>query len=247
MNRMILAMAAAVVMTMGGAVAANAEIANGNAAEAAVMNVEGTKKVSRQIVVPYFSNIKIVGSTDVVFKQTNGGKPKLTVVGYKEDVDRMKISSDGKTLTVAEQPNRGGWSFFSGGDGVTVYVYAPDLTGVSITGSGDFDAEGKIDTDKLSVNVKGSGDVEMKNVICDDAHIDVYGSGDVEIKNLVAQRSAEINVKGSGDVEIGFTRTGNVSCLLNGSGDVKLKGDVKSLRKKQNGSGDIDTSKLKRW
>ena len=215
--------------------------------EAAAANVAAAKKTSRQVSVKYFSRIEIKGSTDVVFRQTGGGRPLVTVVGNREDVERVKVSSDGKTLYVSEASSHGGWHFFSGGDEVKVYVSAPDLTAVSITGSADFDAEGKVDTDNLSVFVKGSGDVEMKNVICDNASVQVFGSGDVEIKNLVAQRKADINLKGSGDVKIGFTKSGHVSCAIYGSGDVELKGRVKSLKKLVRGSGDIDTEKLKRW
>lgn len=216
-------------------------------AEAPVMNVFGVKRVGREVNVKYFSRIEIKGSTDVVFRQTSGGRPQVKIVGNREDVERVKVSSDGKTLYVSEASSHGGWHFFSGGDEVKVYVSAPDLTAVSITGSADFDAEGKIDTDNLSVFVKGSGDVEMKNVICDNASVQVFGSGDVEIKNLVAQRKADINLKGSGDVKIGFTKSGHVSCAIYGSGDVELKGRVKSLKKLVRGSGDIDTEKLKRW
>ncbi len=212
-----------------------------------VMNVNGSKKASKQFSVPYFTRIVIKGSADVVFKQTNGGRPKVTVAGpHHDDVERLTVSSDGKTLTVAEKGTNSGWHFF-GSDDVTVYVSAPDLTAVNITGSGDFKSDGKLDTDNLSVVIKGSGDVEMRNVICDNASVQIYGSGDVEIKNLVAQRRADISVKGSGDVDVRFTRTGHVTCSVFGSGDVELKGYVKDLKKQVRGSGEIDTKKLKRW
>lgn len=236
------AVAVAMVLSCGtGVASANTGV------ETAEMNVAGAKKSSRQVSVRYFSRIEIKGSTDVEFRQTNGGRPKVTIVGNREDIERVKVVSDGKTLYVSEESGHGGWHFFSGGDEVKVYVSAPDLTAVSITGSADFDAEGKVDTDNLSIFVKGSGDVEMKNVICDNASVQIMGSGDVEIKNLMAQRRADISVKGSGDVKIGFTRTGHVSCAVYGSGDVELKGRVKSLKKLVKGSGDIDTEKLKRW
>lgn len=204
-------------------------------------------KYSKQVNVRYFSRIDIKGSTDVVFRQTNGGKPKITIVGNKDDVDRVAVSSDGKTLTIAQKSNAGGWHLFGSGDEVKVYISAPDLTAVNIIGSADFDADGKVDTDNLSITVKGSGDVEMKRVICDKASILVLGSGDVEIKNLVAQQNADIDIKGNGDVKIGFTKSGYVSCAIYGSGDVELKGHVKGLKKKIKGSGDIDTDELKKW
>lgn len=222
-------------------------MARGSNGMIAEMNVNGGKKASRQMNVAYFSKIDIKGGANVVFRQTNGGKPKVTVAGYKADVDMVSVKSDGRTLTITQADNRSGWHVFGSGKEVTVYVSAPDLTAVNIFGSGDFRADGKVDTDNLLVVVKGSGDVDMRNVICDNADIQISGSGDVEIKNLVAQRHAGIKVYGSGDVDIKFTRSGYVTCGVYGSGDVELKGYVKGLKKNVKGSGEIETDGLKRW
>ena len=222
-------------------------MARGSNGMVAEMNVNGGKKASRQMNVAYFSKIDIKGGANVVFRQTNGGKPKVTVAGYKADVDMVSVKSDGRTLTITQADNRSGWHVFGSGKEVTVYVSAPDLTAVNIFGSGDFRADGKVDTDNLLVVVKGSGDVDMRNVICDNADIQISGSGDVEIKNLVAQRHAGIKVYGSGDVDIKFTRSGYVTCDVYGSGDVELKGYVKGLKKNVKGSGEIETDGLKRW
>lgn len=243
MNRMIMMAAFVAAMMTGGATMARGS-SNGMVAE---MNVNGGKKASRQMNVAYFSKIDIKGGANVVFRQTNGGKPKVTVAGYKADVDMVSVKSDGRTLTITQADNRSGWHVFGSGKEVTVYVSAPDLTAVNIFGSGDFRADGKVDTDNLLVVVKGSGDVDMRNVICDNADIQISGSGDVEIKNLVAQRHAGIKVYGSGDVEIKFTRSGYVTCGVYGSGDVELKGYVKGLKKNVKGSGEIETDGLKRW
>lgn len=232
---------------MAAMIAGGTATASGTTDYSLNMNTEGVMKYSKPVNVRYFSRIDIKGSTDVVFRQTNGGKPQVTIVGNKDDVDRVAVSSDGKTLTIAQKSNAGGWHLFGSGDEVKVYISAPDLTAVNIIGSGDFDTKGKIDTDNLSVTVRGSGDVEMGSVICDNASIQVFGSGDVEIKNLVAQRNTDISVKGSGDIEVGFSKSGYVACSVYGSGDVELKGYVKGLKKKIKGSGDIDTSKLKKW
>ena len=222
-------------------------MARGSNGMVAEMNVNGGKKASPQMNVAYFSKIDIKGGANVVFRQTNGGKPKVTVAGYKADVDMVSVKSDGRTLTITQADNRSGWHVFGSGKEVTVYVSAPDLTAVNIFGSGDFRADGKVDTDNLLVVVKGSGDVDMRNVICDNADIQISGSGDVEIKNLVAQRHAGIKVYGSGDVDIKFTRSGYVTCGVYGSGDVELKGYVKGLKKNVKGSGEIETDGLKRW
>ncbi len=242
MNRMIMMAAFVAAMMTGGATVARGS-SNGMIAE---MNVNGGKKASRQMNVAYFSKIDIKGGANVVFRQTNGGKPKVTVAGYKADVDMVSVKSDGRTLTITQADNRSGWHVFGSGKEVTVYVSAPDLTAVNIFGSGDFRADGKVDTDNLLVVVKGSGDVDMRNVICDNADIQISGSGDVDMRNVICD-NADIQISGSGDVDIKFTRSGYVTCDVYGSGDVELKGYVKGLKKNVKGSGEIETDGLKRW
>ena len=58
-----------------------------------------------------FTKIEIRGGVDVEFRQTNGGKPVVTVVGRKQDVGRVRISSDGRTLVVTDRPQQG-WQLF---------------------------------------------------------------------------------------------------------------------------------------
>ena len=241
MNRMMI-MALCLVLTSVSCTTAVGENKTGEF----VTSVKGGKKIKKNVAVAEFTKIELRGGVDVVFRQTNGGKPVVTVVGRKQDVGHVRISSDGRTLVVTDKLQQG-WQFFNDDDDLKVYVSAPDLTGVSVIGSGDFDVAGKLDTDNLMVAVKGSGDVDMKNVICDNVIVKVYGSGDVDIDNLVAQCKADVSVQGSGDVEIGFTRTGLVRCSVYGSGDVKLKGHVKDFRHEIKGSGEIDASNLKRW
>ena len=227
MKRFVMTMACVLVMAAGNDLMAKESCMDGTAADAsAEMNFFSHKSASRRIGVKYFSQIDIKGSVDVVFTQTNGGKPVVTLYGDKDAFGGIVVESDGKILSVGRNSNQIGQHLFGSGD-VKVYVSAPDLTAVRIFGSGDFEADGKVDTDNLLIDVKGSGDVEMKN--------------------LVAQRNADIIVKGSGDVEVNFARTGHVSCSVTGSGDVELKGYVKSLKKQMKGSGEIKATKLKKW
>lgn len=202
------------------------------------------KNIKKELVVDNFSKIRINGGAEVKFVQTSGEKPRVYIEGRAKNVENTKVVSENDALQVSQTGN-----VFINWDGgnVVVTVYAPDLTSVEINGSGDFDAAGKVDTDNLSIRVKGSGEVDFADVICDDASIEIYGSGDVGIGKLTAQHHTDISVKGSGDVDVEFWHSGSVDCTVTGSGDVTLKGSAKSLRKYVVGSGDISSEKLKKW
>lgn len=80
-----------------------------------------------------------------------------------------------------------------------VYVSAPSITMLNVTGSGSIISKGTLkDADKIDVKVSGSGDI--------DAYIDA--------PSIVA------NISGSGTINLGG-RTKDFNCSISGSGDIK--------------------------
>lgn len=222
------------------------------------------KKTKKELTVEYFTELYITGAPDIIFKQTSGGKPKVCIEGSKSYVDRVYAQNRGKSLVIGLKDSHGLGNIWNNGE-AKIYLYAPDLTGIIITGSGDFKAMHGIDTDKLKINVTGSGDVDLANLVCDDvdiritgsgdldvksaacnnADIRVTGSGDVEFDRLTARQSAKIVTTGSGDVDIKFENSGDILCRATGCSDIKLKGTVRSMDKKCSGNGDVYTRGLR--
>ena len=101
----------------------------------------------------------------------------------------------------------------------------------------------KLDTDNLDIELRGSGDVEFDNVICDHIGVALVGSGDVEVKKVKTLQSM-VELIGSGDIKMKFEDSGRVEARLMGSGDIALSGRVQSLREDVRGSGDLETSRL---
>ena len=135
------------------------------AMQAAGKHVDATEgNTVSQRRVPNFTRIESVGSIDIVY--TQGNRPSVKVVGKAKEVDRVTTYVRGNILRVGYNSGSRMFSFDSG-DGVKVYVTSPDLVGVTLRGSGDFESKGKIDSDNLTVEIVGSGDADMKYVICD--------------------------------------------------------------------------------
>jgi hypothetical protein len=172
---------------------------------------------------------------------------------------------EGKTLTIR---NRGKIHLvnisFDEDDGLTVYVTSPDLTSIRLNGSGDFEAKDQIDTDRMDVILRGSGDIDMKSIICDHCDVELIGSGDISLSHLDAleasvtlvgsgdislglhrARKTQLSLKGSGDINADFREDCEaVECELRGSGDISLKGTVRKFNQHKSGSGDIDFERL---
>ena len=210
-----------------------------------------------------FEEIEINGSPRVCYTQADSFS--VRVKGTREAVDNILTDVQGKTLSIR---NRGKINLinvsFGDDDGLTVYVTSPDLTSILLNGSGDFVSDGKIDTDRMDIVLRGSGDIDVKDIICDRCEVELIGSGDVNVSHLDAV-DASASLVGSGDLDLGLLRVkdtwlslkgsgdidadfredcGAVECELRGSGDISLKGTVRKFSHHKSGSGDIDFSHL---
>ena len=231
------------------------------AMQAAGKHVDATEgNTVSQRRVPNFTRIESVGSIDIVY--TQGNRPSVKVVGKAKEVDCVTTYVRGNILRVGY--NSGSRMFnFSSGDDVKVYVTSPDITQIRLQGSGDFKASKKIDSDNLTVEIVGSGDADMKYVICDNFTVNLRGSGDVEVdylrcatSNIWLRGSGDIEIKqdrvkdtnirlyGSGSIDVKAQRCGGINAYTYGSGDITLKGSARQLNKRVYGSGSINTSQL---
>lgn len=210
-----------------------------------------------------FEEIEICGSPRVCYTQADSFS--VRVKGTKTGIENILTDVDGKTLTIR---NRGKISLvnisFSDDDALTVYVTSPDLTAIRLNGSGDFESDSRIDTDRLDIVLRGSGDIDVKDVICDRCEVELIGSGDINVTNMEAiETSASLvgsgdlnlglmrvkdtwlSLKGSGDIEADFREDcGRLECELRGSGDITVKGSVRQFDSHKNGSGDIHIDRL---
>lgn len=210
-----------------------------------------------------FEEIEINGSPTVYY--TQGDSFSVTVKGPESRVKNILTELNGKTLVIRNKGKIGFVNIQMGNEGaLSVYVTSPDLTGVRLNGSGDFISEKRIDTDKIDIMLRGSGDIRVSDLICDRCDVELIGSGDINldhadtkdmsasligsgdisfsVRNAVDTRLA---LKGSGDIDANFLNNCDaVECELKGSGDIELKGEVKNFSKEKSGSGDVSVGQL---
>lgn len=223
---------------------------------------EGSDKAVESRQLTGFERIRLQGSPDI--KYTQGKTWSVRVKAPKGTIKGVQTRVENKTLIVSMKSSRV-FSFKNDKDNdVTVYVTSPDLIGVEVQGSGDFESKSHVDTDRLTISLKGSGDIDFYDVICDRVDISLVGSGDVDVKKVIAQYSTvgligsgdvklnqwnvkdtKLELKGSGGLRVASQNCGTVSCRLVGSGDITLSGTVRQLNKTVRGSGDINTAGLR--
>lgn len=159
------------------------------------------------------------------------GDYKVEVTGPEKSLNGLEIKVKGGTLGIGTKRGVRGWS----SKGIKVHVTMPNISSVSIAGSGDVDVEDEFNNmNGLEISIGGSGNVKIggkaKNI-----EVSVAGSGDVDAAGVDAN-SAEVSIAGSGNVRVGDVK--NLEVSIAGSGDVYYKGNP-SVEKSVAGSGNI--------
>lgn len=202
-------------------------------------HVNDDKFVTEKRMLKGFEKIEISGSPTVYYSQSDTFSVK--VVGAERLVDNTITEVNGQTLLVRNKGKVGIVNFTLGNDNdLKVYVTSPDLTSIRLSGSGDFISEYRIDTDEMKVELRGSGDIAINDLICDDCQTELVGSGDIRIDRLEA-RSHGISLVGSGDIVVNQWRVDKTDVMLKGSGDINVSfvEGCKSADSQVIGSGDI--------
>ena len=190
-----------------------------------------------------FERIELLGSLDVKYQQADSFSVKVCAPQKYLDQVETLVDDNRLVLRMKGDGNFINFGVTDGGD-VKVYVTSPDLIGVTLRGSGDFECVHLVDTDNLDITLNGSGDIKFADVICDRVNVSLVGSGDVDMRE-VKTLWAGVNLVGSGDVKMRFENSGKVEASLTGSGDVTLKGTVSDYKYNVRGSGDMHTNELK--
>ncbi|KXB85207.1 hypothetical protein HMPREF3034_00388 [Prevotella sp. DNF00663] len=226
-------------------------------------NSSSKEQIGRRIQVRPFEQIETRLLGKVVYQQADTLGVRLE--GDKDRVNNVLVSYDGNRIVLSQKNSVNFFPFGNNQDGkLTIYISSPDLTAVELKGAGSFEVDGKLDTDTLSLILRGAGDMNVPDIVCDyfaaqlhgagdmrfghvetvSSDVQVRGVGDIDM-NLRNAARAYFSVHGTGDIDANLDRCGTVDCELAGVGDITLKGQVKQLKQSLRGTGDIDVSDLR--
>jgi hypothetical protein len=190
---------------------------------------DGHHVVRSRAVAP-FQRIEVHGSTEVTVER--GAGRALRVEGGVNRVHDLRTRVEGATLVVEEADSSG--TIDLGGDPARVLVRTPRLEAVRIDGSGAIEARG-LRGPSLDVSINGSGDVRADGRIGRLRSL-IDGSGSLHLAALRTDRAA-VTVSGSGAADLGASR--RLDAQVAGSGDVSYAGDPE-VSEEVDGSGQVE-------
>ncbi len=184
---------------------------------------------------PVFTSIKLLSSADLIIQQ--GNTQQVTVKADSDIIEFIETRVENGTLIVDVKRN----NVFRAHE-MEVHITMTNLEKIKSMGSGDIELEGGFKTSNLIVSLSGSGDFQA-DLQAQNMELEINGSGDARFGEV--RGSFKLSVSGSGDVEADGLQL--ETCMISsfGSGDISLSGNCIDLTMSQMGSGDINAYGLK--
>jgi len=176
-----------------------------------------------------FRSVKTSGSIDV---EINSGDTYAVTAEDDDNILPYIVTEvNGGTLDIHYRENTS-----VSNDHAKVYVTAPSLERVMVSGSADVDIRDVIkNSQKIEVSISGSGNIKGA-LDAPAVSVDINGSGDVNLKGRT--KDFDGNISGSGDINCGALQSENATVTVSGSGNVHVFASV-HLKASTFGSGDI--------
>jgi hypothetical protein len=172
------------------------------------------------------TSLVLAGPDDVVV--THGDKLAITVAGDHDAAEALRFTLDNKTLGVMR---KNGWK---GHGKATVRVTLPELTHLTLAGSGTVEAD-RMAGDVEAV-IAGSGTARLNGIAADKFEVTIAGSGTLEAAGHA--KSLKLTVAGSGAAKMGGLKVDDADVTIAGSGDASFASDG-TVKATVMGSGDV--------
>jgi len=174
-----------------------------------------------------FEAIELVGAMDILVEFD--GKQAVAVTLDDNLFDNLELEVHGKTLTI-------GWEESCSPDGdCHMKITMNKLKAVEIRGAGDIDIR-DFKGDAFDYDLHGAGDLEINGKV-DELNITLNGAGGVEGKDLQAKH-VKARVNGVGDVEV--TATKSIDARVSGVGEIDYWGKPDREKTRVGGLGEIN-------
>ena len=182
-----------------------------------------------------FHGVAVSGSIELFLTQ---GNEESVVISADELKVRDKIVSEvrnGILQIYIENENKFHVDVSLHSKKMRAYVSAKDIDYLSSAGSGKTHVDGKLKSDKLEINIAGSGNVDA-GVDVKQLSLSLSGSANADLSGNA--ENSDLHISGSGNIKNYEFSTGYCKASISGSGNVRIT-VTKELSAHISGSGSV--------
>ncbi|WP_162902935.1 head GIN domain-containing protein [Taibaiella koreensis] len=178
-----------------------------------------------------FSEIKSDFTGDVYV--TQGSISNIRIEAQQNIIDVLETVLNDGILTIRVKSN----TVVRPDSRIRVYVTAPNITGLRVSGSGSMMVQETLNTSNLYVRVNGSGDVNITKLTTGSLDANISGSGEINVFNGTADEEY-IDIAGSGSADCSGLAAYRSDVKISGSGDARVYA-LDQLKVRITGSGNV--------
>jgi hypothetical protein len=165
---------------------------------------------------------------------TQGSPQKVEIEADKNTLEIIETKVEGNVLVL--KTRNGHWRDLGE---IKVYITMPEVSKLSISGSGDMICETAVRTSEIKVEVSGSGSVKMRKLESHNVSAVITGSGDILLAGTSTdQGELDVVITGSGNFNAEELPTGKADVNITGSGSARVN-VMNDLETTITGSGSV--------
>jgi hypothetical protein len=193
----------------------------------AAISVSAQKTEDRSV--GTFTKVSMGISGDLYVSQ--GNTPKLTVEADEEILGLIVTEVENGELKIRFRQSR-----VKSKTPVRIWITTAEIEGLYLSGSGNIITETAIKTNEMELRLSGSGNINAKDLSCDEVSSAISGSGNIDITGSADEMS--IAISGSGNCNADELETEETDVKISGSGNCKVNA-TKELIVSVSGSGSV--------
>jgi Putative auto-transporter adhesin, head GIN domain len=179
-----------------------------------------------------FDEVELRGVGNLSIQQADN--ESLSVEAEQDVLPKIRTEVENSRLIIGPEPN----TTINTAKPINYRLTVKELNALEVSGSGDVEAE-DIDNDELAVTISGAGDVEISGKV-DSQDVEISGSGDYRAEALES-KEGKIDVGGSGSARVNVSD--KLDAEVSGSGSVEYVGDP-TIDQEVSGAGEVRKQEL---
>jgi hypothetical protein len=187
--------------------------------------------ISETRTVTSYNGIELSMSATVYY--TQGETFSLEILAQENLMPYIQTEVKGDNLVIKEKNGVN----LGKHDPIKIYITAPDVNYVAISGSGSINVTGPWTESSVSASIDGSGDIQVENMMAANFTITISGSGNVKV-NSGTVNYENLSIDGSGNIDLRYLESDTTFAKISGAGDIYVK-VIRFLDATIDGSGNI--------
>jgi hypothetical protein len=152
---------------------------------------------------------------------TQGDVQKVTIDAKSSTLKDIITEVNDRALVIRFPAKNYIWRSFDPGS-ITIHVTIPEITGLTVSGSGDIIGEGTINSLIMDAIISGSGNISLSDLKVDRIKTVISGSGNIILKGTKVASEFTGTISGSGNIKAQYLEAQEVKSTISGSGNCSI-------------------------